>query len=46
MLLGMEVDLGSGHTVLDGVLAPAKGHSTPSFRPMSLLATVAHLRYC
>ena len=26
--------------------APRKGHSTPSFRPMSIVATVAHLSYC
>ena len=45
MLLGTEVDLGPGHIVLD--LAPLrKGHSSPpSFRPMSIVATV-HLRYC
>jgi len=42
--LGTEVDLGSGHIVLDGVQAPAKGaqHPRPSFRPMSIVATVAH----
>jgi len=46
--LGTEVDLGSGHIVVDGVPAAAKGHttSTPSFRPMSIVATVAHLSYC
>jgi len=27
--LGTEVDLGSGHTVLDGVPAPAKGARQP-----------------
>ena len=34
------------HIVLDGDPAPParKGHSTPSFRPMSIVATVAHLR--
>jgi len=43
--LGTEVDLGSGHIVLDGV--PAKGaQPPPSFRPMSIVATVAHLSYC
>ena len=26
--------------------APRKGHSTPSFRSMSIVATVAHLSYC
>jgi len=46
--LGTEVDLGPGHTVLDGVPAPAKGAhaAAPSFRPMSIVATVAHLSYC
>jgi len=45
--LGTEVDLGAGHIVLDGEPAPpGKGHSSPlSFRPMSIVATVAHLRY-
>ena len=47
---GTEVDLDPGHIVLDGVpaLSPRKGHSTllPSFRPMSIVATVAHLGYC
>ena len=46
--LGTEVDLGPGHIVLDGVPAPAKlGHSsTPSFRPVSIVATVGHPSYC
>jgi len=46
--LGTEVDLGAGHIVLDGVPAHAKGaqHPPPSFRPMSIVATVAHLSYC
>jgi len=45
--LGTEVDLGAGHIVLDGVPAPAKGAlQPPSFRPMSIVATVAHLSYC
>ena len=45
--LGAEVDLGPGHIVLDGVPAPAKGaQQPPSFRPMSIVATVAHLSYC
>jgi len=46
--LGTEVDLGLSHIVLDGVPAPAKGHSSPppSFRPMYIVATVAHLSYC
>ena len=42
MSLGTEVDLGPGHIVLDGVPAPAKGaQQPPSFRPMSIVATVA-----
>jgi len=45
--LGTEVDLGPGHIALDGVAAPAKGaQQPPSFRPMSIVATVAHLSYC
>jgi len=45
--LGTEVDLGPGHIVLDGVQAPANGaQQPPSFRPMSIVATVAHLSYC
>ena len=33
--------------VLDGVPAPAKGaQQPPLFRPMSIVATVAHLSYC
>ena len=45
--LGTEVDLGPGHIVLDGVPAPAKGaQQPPYFRPMSIVATVAHLSYC
>jgi len=45
--LRTEVDLGPGHIVLDGVPAPAKGaQQPPSFRPMSIVATVAHLSYC
>ena len=38
-----------GHIVLDGDPAPppAKGaQQPPSFRPMSIMATVAHLSYC
>ena len=48
MPLGMEVDLGPGHIVLDGVPPPAKGHSSPppSFWPMSSVATVTHLSRC
>ena len=33
--------------VLDVLPAPAqKGHSSALFRPMSIVATVAHLSYC
>jgi len=46
--LGTEVDLGLGHFVLDGF--PAIGERAtaplPSFRPMPIMATVAHLSYC
>jgi len=45
--LGTEVDLGPGHNVLDWVPAFAKGaQQPPSFRPMSIVATDAHLSYC
>jgi len=46
--LGTEIDLGSGHIVLDWDLAlPAKWTQQPhSYRPMSIVATVAHLSYC
>ena len=45
--LGTEVDLGPGHIVLDGTQLSAKGvQQSPSFRPMSIVATVAHLSYC
>jgi len=46
--LGTEVDLGPGNIILDGVRAPAKGaqQPPPSFRSMSIVATVAHLSYC
>ena len=51
MLLGMEVDLGLGHIVLDGDPACLrKGHSSPPFRFMPIvakwwpmLATAEHL---
>jgi len=44
--LGTEVDLGPGHIVLDGIPAPAKGaQQPPSFRPMTIVVTVAHLSY-
>jgi len=44
----MDVELGPGGIVLDGVPAPAKGAQQPPpyFRPMSIAATVAHLSYC
>ena len=42
-----SIHLGGGYIVLDGVPAPAKGaQQPPSFRPMSSVATVAHLSYC
>ena len=45
--LGTEVDLGPGHIVLDGVSAlRERGTATSSYRPMSIVATVAHLSYC
>ena len=45
--LGTEVDLGPGHTVLEGVPAVReRGTAALPFRPMSVVATVAHLRYC
>jgi len=44
----MEADLGAGHIVLDGDPAPPheRGTAAPSFRTMSIVATVAHLSYC
>ena len=46
--LGMEVDLSPGHIVLDGVTPSSRerGTAAPSFWPMSIVATVAHLSYC
>jgi len=45
--LGTEIDLGPSHIVLDGDPASsAKGAQQPPFRPMSVVATVAHLSYC
>jgi len=40
MPLGTEVGLGPGHVVLDGDPVPLhrKGHSTPNFLPMSIVA--------
>jgi len=45
MKLGMQVGLGPGHIVLDGDPAPSPP-PIPNFRPMSIVATVAHLSYC
>jgi len=48
-LLGTEVDIGAGqcHIVLEGFPAlRERGTAPSSFRPMSLVATVAHLSYC
>ena len=46
--LGTEEDLGPRRTLLDGDSAlPAKGaQQSPSFRSVSIVATVAHLSYC
>ena len=45
--LGTEVDLGPCHIVLYEVPAlRERGTAAPSFRPMSIVATVAHLSYC
>jgi len=47
--LGTEVDLGRGHIVLDGDPAQHANSNpppAPSFRTMSVAATVALLRYC
>jgi len=46
--LGTEVDLGAGNIVLDGFPALRERGTAPppSFRPMSIVATVAHLSYC
>ena len=46
--LGTEVDIGAGHIVLDGFPALRERGTAPPppFRPMSIVATVAHLSYC
>jgi len=44
--LGAEVDHGPGHCIRRGPSYPRKGHNSPSFWPMSTVATVAHLSYC
>jgi len=47
MQLGTEVVLGPGDIVLDGVpTLRERGRAPSSFRPMSTVATVAHLSYC
>jgi len=46
MPLGMEVGLSLGDFVLDGEPAPPRKQQPPSFRPMYVVATVAHLSYC
>ena len=48
MKLGVEVGLGPGHTCVRWGPSPSppKGGGAPSFRPMSIVATVAHLSYC
>ena len=38
MPLGMEVNVGPGDVVLDGVAAPPKRGTSPSFRFMSIVA--------
>jgi len=45
--LDMEVDLSPGHTVRRRHSSPVKGaQQPPSIRPMSIVATFAHLSYC
>jgi len=45
--LGTELDLGTGHIVLDGFPAlRERGTALPSFRPMSVVAAVTILNYC
>jgi len=47
MPLGTELDLRAGHIVLDRFPALRERRTvSPSFRPMSIVATVAHLSYC
>jgi len=46
---GTEVDLGPGHSVLDGnPTSPPRerGSAAPSFRSVYVVATVAPLSYC
>jgi len=45
--LGTEVDLSTGHIVLDVVPAVhERGTAAPIFLPMSIVAMVTHLSYC
>jgi len=44
--VGTEVDLRAGHIVLDGFPALRKRGTASPLRPMSIVATVAHLSYC
>jgi len=46
MPLGTEVDLSPDHIVLDGNPLAKGAQQPPSFRPMSIVATVSHLSYC
>jgi len=47
MPLGTEVDLVTGHILLDVVPAVREGGTAaPLFSPMSTVAAVAHLSYC
>jgi len=42
-----SIDLRADHIVLDGFPAlRERGTAPPPFRPMSIVATVAHLSYC
>jgi len=44
--LGKDVGLGLCDVVLDGDSAPPEGDTALSFRPLFIMATVAHLSYC
>jgi len=48
MPLGTEVDLGPGHCIrrVRSQLLAKEAQQPPSFRPMPIVATVAHLSYC
>jgi len=47
MPLATEVNLGRGHILLNRVPAlRERGIAATSFRPMSIVAMVAHLSYC